>query len=299
LFLVLVLVIICEFSLRSQSYADLLKITASGTGLNKFDSTKSASSLTEYGADLTAPVMLNDKNNFLTGVIYENINTKLFPNEKNVTFSSIALKVGLSSKLSEKLTGTFVLLPKLSSNFGPIGSKDFQIGGIALFKFQKNEQLSWKYGIYYNSELFGPFFVPILGMYYQSQNKKLELNMLLPLQVDFNYQLIPLMNAGINFNGQMRSYHLTNVSPGLNSSYLTRSTNELYAYLRFNFGKSILLYTRCGQSFARYYRVYNDNDKVSFGMPLTFIGPKRTQLNTDFSDGLIFQIGITYRVAIK
>ncbi len=66
LFLVLVLVIICEFSLRSQSYADLLKITASGTGLNKFDSTKSASSLTEYGADLTAPVMLNDKNNFLT-----------------------------------------------------------------------------------------------------------------------------------------------------------------------------------------------------------------------------------------
>ena len=284
----------------SQNYVDVLKIGASTTPENKFDSTDFSTSVTEFGVDLTAPVKINDKYTFLTGVIYENINVRLFPGEKIKTFSAVAIKLGLSAKLNERVSATFVGLPKLASDFvGHVIHKDFQIGGIALFRYNKTDNLNIKYGVYYNSEKFGPFFVPLLGVYYLSTNKKFELNALLPLQVDVNYRFIKLMNAGINFNGLVRTYHLSDVNNRVQSSYLHRSTNELFAYLRFNFGGKALLYLKCGQSFARYYRVYNDNDLVNFGMPLTYIGPKRSTLNTDFADGLIFQIGFTYRMEIK
>jgi hypothetical protein len=52
----------------------------------------------------------------------------------------------------------------------------------------------------------------MLGMYYQNPNKKLEANVMLPLQADVNYQILPFMNMGFNFNGQIRSYHLNNLT---------------------------------------------------------------------------------------
>lgn len=205
--------------------------------------------------------------------------------------------MGVNRILNEKLSTTFVLLPKIVSNFGPIANKEFQIGGLALFKYKKSESFNFKCGLYYNSELFGLFFVPILGLYFLSQNKRAECNILLPLQADFNYKIVKFLNLGINFNGQMRSYHLTNISKGINNSYVNRSTNEFFVYFKFNFGKSFVFQTKVGPSVARYYRVYND--KVTFGLPTTFFGPKRSPLNTDFSDGLIYQLVLFYRLDIN
>ena len=124
------------------------------------------------------------------------------------------------------------------------------------------------------------------------------MNVMLPLQADINYKIIPLLNVGVNFNGQMRSYYVSNISPGLNSSYVSRSTNEVFGYLKFNFGKSLICQTKVGHSFGRKYRVFNDNDKVDFGLPLVFVNDHRKQLNTDFSNGLLFQLVVIYRLPL-
>jgi hypothetical protein len=139
----------------------------------------------------------------------------------------------------------------------------------------------------------------MLGMYYQSPNKKFEANIMLPLQADINYQVLPFMNVGCNFNGQIRSYHLNNVTDANPNTYVAKSTNELFAYLKFNVNKSISLQTKVGESFGRSYKVYNENDKVNFGLPLTFVGHKREQLNSNFSNGLIFQATLVYRINLE
>jgi hypothetical protein len=164
---------------------------------------------------------------------------------------------------------------------------------------KKRDNLNFKTGLYYNSELFGPLFVPMLGLYYQSPNKKLEVNIMLPLQADVNYQVLPFMNVGCNFNGQIRSYHLNHISDANPNTYVTKSTNELFAYVKFNVTKSICLQTKLGQSFGRSYKVYDEADKVSFGLPATFIGDKRQQLNSNFSNGMIFQVTFLYRLNLK
>src|SRR5438105_683155 len=96
------------------------------------------------------------------------------------------------------LIHTFSFCKILPQNYETIGNKDLQMGGIAIMKFKKNDNLNYKFGLYYNSELFGPFFVPMIGIYYLSPNKKLETNIMLPLQADVNYKLNSFINVGAN-----------------------------------------------------------------------------------------------------
>ena len=283
----------------SQNYVDLLKVNLNTTNLNTFDSSSSKTQVNELMVDFTIPIKLNEKTSLISGLIYENIQTKLFEDGNIKSFGSSALKLGLTNKFNEKFSATLVLLPKISSDFNSISNKDIQFGAIGIMKYKKSDNENFKFGLYYNSELFGPFFVPMIGMYYLSPNKKFETNIMLPLQADVNYKLIPFINVGLNFNGQIRSYHLTDVTPSFKSTYVARSTNELYAYLKFNTTKNISITIKVGQSIGRTYKVFDEGDKVTFGFPATFIGGKRQQLNTNFSNGVIFQGTLLYRFNIE
>lgn len=288
----------CSLFSYSQNYIDLLKINAGTTPLNTFDSSGTASVLNEYGVDVTLPIKINDNTAFLTGFGYENFQTKLFTQQHTQSLSAIALKLGLSHNFNEKLSTTVVLLPKLATNFGPITGKDFQVGALAFFKYKAKPNLNFRYGLYYNTESFGPLFVPLLGLYYLSKNQKFEITAMLPISADINYRIIKLLSVGVNFNGQTKSYHATNINPGLKSAYVVRQTNEVFTYFKFNFGKSIIFQTKVGQSFGRKFRVYNDDDKVDFALPLTFFNDRRKQLNTNFSNGLLFQLVLIYRLPL-
>lgn len=287
--------IIQSTNLFGQNYVDILKLNTSTTPNNLIDSSNSKTKINELFADLSMPIKLSNKNTFLSGFLYEKIQARLFPENPVSNFGSICLKIGLNRTFNEKLIGTFVLLPKLASDFKSSNSKDFQMGAIGFLKFIKTENLNYKVGIYCNTELFGPFFVPLIGLYYLSKNKKLETNLMLPLQADVNYSLIPFAKIGANFIGQTRTYHLNNITSTNRNSYLAKVTNEFYSYLRFNISSNLSLYSKVGISLGRSYRVYDSKDKVDFGLPATFIGPKRTQLNSDFSDGLIYQLSLLYR----
>ena len=158
----------------------------------------------------------------ITGVIYEAIQTQLFDYGSPVNFGSTTVKLGINKQFNDKWSATAIALPKMASDYKSYSDKDFQLGGIAIFKFKKRDNLNYKVGLYYNSELFGPFFVPMLGLYYLIPNKKLEANLMLPLQADVNYKIVPLINAGINFNGQIRSYHLNHITDSNPSTYVTK-----------------------------------------------------------------------------
>ncbi len=292
-------ILVCSFSIFSQNYVDLLKVNASTTPFNTFDGNNSKSKLNEVLVDLTLPIKINEKLSILSGVIYENIQTKLFAESDIKKFGSTTLKLGINKQLNDNLTLTAVLLPKIATDYNSIGKEDFQLGAIALFRIKKHENKNFKLGLYANSDLFGPFFVPMFGMYYLSPSKKFETTILLPLQADFNYKISPFLNIGVNFNAQIRSYHLTDITPSNKSTYVGRSTNELFGYLKFNLSKGISIQTKIGQSFGRTYEVFDKKDKITFGMPLLRIGDDRKQLNTNFSDGLIFQAVLLYRLSLE
>lgn len=281
--------------LFGQNYVDIVKLYGSTTPVNHFEKSKEGTRLKELGLDLTLPVVINPSDAALAGVIYERIQVELFESGTAQTISSIAIKIGLSKKHSEKWSGTYILLPKTASDFNRFTGKDFQFGGIALMKYTKREDLNYKLGVYYNSELFGPFVVPLVGLYRLSTNKKIEVNLTLPFLADINYKLHNRWNVGINFSGQIRSYHLSITNSNSIGGYVVKSTNELSSYLKFNLSRGLSIQTRIGYSLGRSYRVYDEADKIKFGSVLLKVGDDRYQLNTDFSDGLVFQTILLYR----
>ncbi len=293
----ILLIMLLSSTLNSfaQQYVDIAKLYYNITPLNKFENSDSCARIKELGIDLTVPIVINPSDAMLTGFIYERNETKLFKTGSVENFSVVGVRVGLSKKHSNSWTGTYLLIPKLSSDFEDITRQDFQIGAIGLMKYTKRDNLQYKIGMYYNSELFGPFCVPLFGLYYLSPNKKLEVNLTLPFLADMNYKLHDRLNIGINFFGQIRSYHLTNISTSNEGGYVVKVTNDLYSYLKFNLSKGLGLQTKVGYSLGRSYRVYDENDKISFGTVLIQVGDDRQQLNTDFSNGFVYQFTLQYR----
>ena len=284
----------------AQDYIDLGKFHFANTPVNQFDTATNGTRIQEFGLDVTLPIVLENGNSIITGFYTESISTKIAPENSNLTsVYSTMLKAGMNFKYGEKWDATFILLPKISSDFKQFGSKDFQVGAYALFKYKKQDNLKYKFGMYYNSELFGPFFVPILGLYYQSKNKKFETNINLPISADANYAFNSWFRAGMNFFAFVRSYHLNEPYKGNPDNYLVKTTNEVFGYLQFHIKKSIILQTKIGYSIGRNYRIYDIEDQVTWGMSAFKFGDDRNQLNPDFSDGLIFRLKLAYRFHIE
>lgn len=285
-----ILLLFITANLAAQDYVDLIKNHYAISPNNSFDSIGGSTNVAEFGTDITLPIVLKNENIFITGIAAEQIKLNLHPLGTNKTISSLTLKLGYQSNHSEKVSGTYMILPKLASDFKTIGNKDFQIGGLALYKIKKSELFKYHAGLYFNKELFGPFIVPLFGFYYKSENNKFEANFTLPIWADINYSISNWMNIGANFSAFVRSYHLSAYK-----SYVAKKTNEIFGYLQFNIKKSFILQTKIGYSIGRSYKVYQTSDKTDFAFSAFRFGDDRTVLNPTFNDGLIYRVRLIYR----
>lgn len=295
--LFIILFLLFSNLILAQNYIDLAKINYSITPQNKFDSSNVSTDIQELNADLTVPLVINDKFVFLTGLAYETLSTSLNPNRNKESVSGITLKLGTNIKHNEKWGGTYMLLPKISSDLKNVASQDFQLGGVVLMKYTKTKNINYKIGVYANNELFGPFIVPIFGFYYLSPSEKFEAKVLIPLSADLNYSFTKSSRFGINFKGQIRSYNLNSAFGTESDRYLAKATNDVYSYIQYEMKSGINFQLGFGRSLGRSLRVYDE--KVSLAFPLASIGDNRNQLNTDFADGWLFKVGIFYRLKIK
>lgn len=276
--------------LLAQDYVDLLKTHYAITPQNNFDSIGGSTDIKELKLDLTLPILLKNKNALITGLAIDQTTLKLNPNANSSNLTSISLKIGMQIKHSEKVSGTYLFLPKIGSDFKNINSRDYQFGGLALLKFKKSATFKYNAGVYYNKELFGPFVVPLLGFYYKSNNQKFEANLTLPIWADINYKLNKWMNVGMNFEAYARSYNL-----GLNNAYVVKKSNELFGYFQFKIKNSFIIQNKVGYSIGRAYNVYEYNDKNDLTVSAFKFGDDRKLLNTTFQNGMIFKVRLIYR----
>ncbi|MBE0424603.1 MAG: hypothetical protein IBX66_11800 [Lutibacter sp.] len=282
---------------NAQNYIDIARFSYGNTPLNTFEITSEQTKVEEFGLQLTFPIVLNEKTIVLTGISADRSRVKLDPDFTNHTaLNKVRLQLGLNKVHSEKWTGTYVLLPSIASDFEKVTNDDFQIGLLTLLTFTKNKNLKYKFGFYANAEKYGPLFVPLLGLYYLSPNQKFESTLLLPGQADFNYQLAKNTALGINFDGMTSSYNLQESIYIPKGQYVVRSSNELYTYLQFELGKSLVAKTKLGYSISRTYKVFDNDDKVDLSLSSFYFGDNRTQLNTNFEKGAIFKVELLYRI---
>jgi len=155
-----------------------------------------------------------------------------------------------------------------------------------------NHDLKYRYGLYANTEKYGVIVVPIFGLYYVSSNKKFEADLNLPIIADINYRIRNKLWLGMQFDGLGTTYNLNEQSYSVNGAYVSKTSNELVSYLRFQLSKSVYLNTKIGYAISRNYELYDANDKIDLALTSFYFGDNRTQLNERFKDGAIFKVAL-------
>lgn len=291
--------------LTSQNYIDLFKIAYSQNFNNEFEDTQSTTDIHSIDVDLTIPFVINDDNAIVTGVLYSQNNLSLAPgfhgdeapfygllSEKTTLYNTI-LKLGLATNFNEKWSGTFVVLPKLASDYQDISGEDFYVGGAAILKFQKNENLKYRFGVYAMQQAFGLFTTPLLGFYYLSPDEKLEMNVMLPISVNVNYRLGDTRKVGFDYYAIGRSFDI-HMENGL-YRYVDYVALEFTGYVEQGFMDNSILLRLKGGYVANSAEVYAKDDQIDFRVSAFDFGDERTQLSPDLSDSLFAKLEAVYR----
>jgi len=284
-------------SLIAQEYIDLASFSYT-TALNRsFEDIAQDKAIQEWNLNLDFPIVLNAKTTLVTGIAAGRIQVGLYPSSMPLTnLYALSLRLGINTIYSDKWSGTYLIIPKVASDFNSGFSRGKQLGAIGVLTNTKTSHLKYMYGLYANGEEFGLLVVPIFGVYYKSENSRFEANILLPIKADLNYQLGATTSYGLRFDGLGTSYDIqTPGFPGSTNNYVTRASNDLYVYGQFKITPSLLLRAKIGYAFFRNYKVYNADDTIDLSLVGIFFGDNRTILNTDIGDGLQFKTELVYR----
>jgi len=326
-----------------QDYIDLVKFAHThipSVKLKDYNSSSPNTSVTQTKISTSLPFKLNESSAFLTGIDYELHRVQLPLKPDSGGFTSVSglsedstqgtwlggegyqqqrdppsslhmttLKLGFNKKHNKKLSGTYLALPKIASDFTYL-KNSFQIGAIALLKYKFNDQTNLIFGNYINTEFFGILNVPILGVYHKSKNEKAEVDIKFPITGFGDYKIHKNIRMGADFLLIVRTFNLVSleVSPQAGSSlfvgqdydyegeaYVHTSSNEIAAYFQLDLFKESLIIKLKGVYSMYDYSVFADHDKTPFGMLGWYPGDQRTPLNYSMSNALGFKISAFYR----
>lgn len=286
---------LCPAPAFSQNYIDLLRVEYSHSPNNQFKSGEDNTDIQEWVVDINTPIVLSENHALLTGFLFDNTRLAIYPDNADISVSTLNLKLGLNSRYSKSWSASYLLFPKFSSDLKNYLSDDFQFGIAALFKYTRNEHLNFRFGAFYNTDLFGPFVSPLFGVYFLK--KKWEFNILLPSMVDINYRLDQSVRLGLRFNGSIKSFNLNSTFNGMDQ-YLAKTNNEIGAYIGWALGRVHLIGT-VGHAVGRNYRSYAQGDQLGLAISLIKLNDERRQLNTDIKDGWVFKLTALYRLTLK
>jgi hypothetical protein len=294
---ILLSILFLSFTLHAQDYVDIVKVGYGQTFNNNFEGSTHHTSIKSFDVDLTYPIVLSEQNALITGIAFSQNNLQLYPEANFTNLYSSTLKIGLASTLNDLWSTTVVLLPKFASDYQNITKDDFYMGGFAVLKYKKKENLIYRFGIYSSSEAFGLYATPIIGWYYLSPNQRFEMDMSLPISGEMNYN-VGVATIGFDYFGIGRSFRLYE-SNDQSNSYVDLSSLEFSSYVQLNtLENSVLFRAKFGYS-SNDYEVYADDNTIDFGLAAFTFGDDRSQLNPNLKGGLFVKFEAIYRFQIK
>ena len=265
-------------SLSAQPYFDVLNLHYITSPAKKLTGSNNPSDVNYFSAQAGLPLKMHD-DIFVLNPFYEQYNLLLTSVAgKTQTLSSIGLPLTFLKQWKNKSWKTgFAFIPRLNADFKNIAAHDYQYGGAVLAIYKKKENLNYKFGLYYNSEFFGPFFIPLLGIDWKI-NDHVNLFGILPGNLELEYKFSPVLYGGINFKSITNSYRFDGIS------YLKISDNYLKLFLDYYLLKKIVITVEAGYSVLRKYKTGNSD--IDNSAP-------------DFVDGLLLKAGLSYRIRLN
>ncbi len=245
------------------------------------------------------PIVLSDKLIWYTNLTYS-IN-ELKANQRNNVPSAtyrlqgIIAQTGLVVKLNEKTSIQALLAPRILGEQLNFNSQTLQLGGIGLIEQVYSENLTMRFGVLYNQDKFGPFFVPLIYTDWTFGNG-FFMKGLWPIYGKIGKQINEKMQMGISEFALITSYSLNQQAP---TTYMERSSIDLAYFVRYNLIGNWHIEPRVGITMSRGYEQYANNDKLSGKISLVdFEDQPRNLLNGTLSPAPFFNFRLVYSLPI-
>ncbi|AGC77930.1 hypothetical protein LX97_03395 [Nonlabens dokdonensis] len=276
----------------AQNYLDLARLNVGNTTLEDVDG-QNETDVSNLNFEFLYPTPVNDKTILITGLTVENTNLNLRSDIGSEGLTMTRLNLGAKVYHSRKWTGTYLILPKLASNFNDVGSNDFQFGAIALLEYRHKNRFRTKYGLYSSSEEFGAIITPLLGVYYRTPNNKFYIDAAFPIRMEANYSITKKFSLGADLRTSIKSY---NVGGDLDG-YVQEESIRFGFYAGYSLLKDQLILRAKAGLDTTDYGLYRTGDTVGAQI-LTFQveGDDRNRLNTEFASAVFLGFDVIYRL---
>jgi hypothetical protein len=283
----------------SQPFVDIINTSYQSLSTTYKDSPHYPNRSDQNFLNITIPVKVDSQNTIIARVYAERLCSSfpsgaLIPSGpigeigKNYSLYSILIPLGLQHEtVNKKWKVLGLAMPKISSDFkdGLVPQYDFQMGGYAMATYVRTKNLSLKFGLFYNREAFGNFFIPI-GAVDWKVCKWFQMYGVLPNNYRFEFALLQKkLYAGLAFKSYTRSYRL---SSAYGHDYVRNNEMQLKLFLDVYLAKKFVLFGEFGRTIGYSPLVYkfNTSKERSLSAPQYF----------PINDAFFFNVGIAYRI---
>ncbi|NQU53749.1 MAG: hypothetical protein HQ522_14560 [Bacteroidetes bacterium] len=286
----------------SQNSLDILNLSARYGFPQSYEDTYNGTA-SEIGTflNLTVPIPISENTiwyNSLNHFFFNVDGDPAIPDgEINpINLQGFILRTGLYQKFGDGKGIQLLFAPRLMSDFKNVDGNSIQLGGVFMYENVFNKDLSMSFGAMYNQELFGPYVVPIVNLYWQLSEKWIIKGML-PITLKINYKASENLTIGFSHFGLMTSYYLGD--PQYEGDYIERQSVDPALFARLKLSGNFYLEGKVGRTFGRSYTQYASDQKVDFSLPLVGFGDDRIAKNTTFKDGFFIDVGIVYSIKLN
>jgi len=283
------------FTVMSQPFVDIVNIKYSRFPETNFKNNKNfQSSTNQYTGEFFVPLQLKSKDVILFGGSFDRLDFNLYNNGTHINADSdrlyqLSFQAGLIKNLGQsKWNITILAMPKISEceNVLTFRNKDFQMGGAVLFTYKKRNSLKYKFGLYYNREFFGNYFMPLAGIDWKI-NDRMYLFGVLPGSMNYEYRICNWFYTGLAYKSNTASYRLNNDRYILEGDKFW-GHNMIRNFYQFYITKQLMLYGEIGYTGFRIFEEYNNQNDPEV---TRFVFQKT-------KDHIFFDAGIAFRVRL-
>lgn len=285
---ILVSIIFSPYLSFSQPYIDIISLKFqrfTPVNYNKIENRQML--INQPTVSINLPIVLKNKDAIITGITYDKQMFKTNTEERSNLYS-LLMQIGYLKTWNGKWKTLLLALPKLNSDQFVLTKDALQLGGVLLFTYIKKEHLKYKFGIYYNREFFGNYFIPLAGIEWQPF-PRFNIFGILPANMNLEYRLNKKLYAGLSWQSITSSYRLHDSD----MKYFVRNGdrfwghNQVRIYINSYLTKNIVLFAELGYTAFRKFEAYvTGNEKIEHPV---FAKTK---------NGLLFNVGIAYRIRL-
>lgn len=157
--------------------------------------------------------------------------------------------------------------PKLNSDFENITSRHLQIGGMFIFYKERKKDFFWQFGLFYNQDTYGPFFMPLFGLDWKI-NSKDYFGALLPAYLVYEHRFSKKIYAGFELELSGETFRLG--SSNYENSFISQLgenkmtfLTEPHLFLDYYLTKHLVLNLKPGlRLFQRYEHFTTDDIRI-------------------------------------